>query len=51
MLDTRECNIDMVLLNGIEEGPSVGFLVYVKVFLLLGVPQYLVQLGEIHKKH
>jgi hypothetical protein len=26
VLDTRECNIDMVLLNGMKEGSSVGFL-------------------------
>ncbi len=26
VVDSRECNIDMVLLNGMKEGPSVRYL-------------------------
>jgi hypothetical protein len=31
VVDTRECNIDLVLLNGTKEGQSVGFLQDVKL--------------------
>jgi len=31
VLDTRECNIDMVLLNGMKEEAIVRYLVNVKV--------------------